>query len=478
MTIHEEDVNRFFVPRHIAIVGVPRSGDRFGGGTFMGKFIECGFPGRLYPINPKADMIHGIKAYPDLLSLPETPDLAIVAVAARLVPKVLEECAAIGLRHIHILSSGFKEVGSEEGRRLEASVAAIAREKNLLVIGPNCMGPYCPSSKLTAWGAIPGMSGPAGVISQSGGITQRLTEYLCSLGVGVEKAVSIGNAAVLDSPDYLEFMGEDERIRVIAMYLESVKDGRRLLDVARRVTRKKPIVVWKGGETEVGAKTVASHTGTLAGESRLWESLYRQAGITKVLSINEWVDAAMAFCMLPAPAGKRVFLIGGGGGNSVANGDACIREGLDVPALSSETMKRLRETVPEAGSIAGNPLDEWRVFEDPEYLKGILELGFSDPHIDMIVVDRMIPRKAFHMTGAKDATPGLVDFIRSCDNRKPVAFAADSEGGDPELAAKGAALRAQYCEAGFPAYASVERAARALMHLWKYHSGYLGSTSE
>jgi acyl-CoA synthetase (NDP forming) len=470
MNFQREDLNKFFNPRHIAIVGVPRTGSRFGGGTFMGKFIECGFPGTLYPINPKADMIQGIKAYPDLSSLPETPDLAIVAVAARFVPATLEECARIGLRHVHVLSSGFKEIGSEEGRQLEARVASIARENDLLVIGPNCMGPYCPSSRLTAWGAIPGMSGPVGVISQSGGITQRLTEYLCSLGIGVDKAVSIGNAAVLDSPDYLEYLADDEKIRVIAMYLESVKDGRRFLEVAKRTVQEKPIVVWKGGETEVGAKTVASHTGTLAGESRLWDSFYRQAGITHVQSLNEWVDAVMAFCMLPVPAGKKVFLIGGGGGNSVANGDACIREGLDVPPLSDDTMARLRETVPEAGSIAGNPLDEWRVFEDSEYLLEILELGLSDPVVDMIVVDRMIPRKAFHMTGEEDAAPAVIDFVRRHESRKPVVFTADSEGGDLELAAKGAALRAQFCREGFPAYPSLERAARALTHLIRYYS--------
>ncbi len=154
----------------------------------------------------------------------------------------------------------------------------------------------------------------------------------------------------------------------------------------------------------------------------------------------------------------------------MANGDACVRQGLDVPALSTDTMQRLSETVPEAGSIAGNPLDEWRVFEDSAYLLEILELGFSDPQIDMIVVDRMIPRKAFHMTGEKDATPAVIDFIRRHASQKPVVFTADSEGGDPDLAAKGATLRSQFCKAGFPAYPSLERAAKALAHLVKYHS--------
>lgn len=463
-------MKQFFNPRHIAIVGVPRKTDRFGGGSFLEKFLECGFPGKLYPINPKADEAQGIKAYPDLSSLPEVPDLAIVAVAARLVPRILEDCARIGLRHIHILSSGFKEIRTEDGRGLEEQITAIAAENGLAVIGPNCMGPYCPSSRLTAWGAIPGLSGPVGIISQSGGITQRLTEYLCSFGIGTEKAVSIGNAAVLDSTDYLEYMAGDENIRVIAMYLESVKDGRKFLEIARKTGEKKPIILWKGGESKVGARTVASHTGTMAGEQRLWEAFFRQAGIVHVRSMNEWVDAIMTLSFLRAPEGKGVFLVGGGGGSSVGNSDICIREGLDVPALSETSMESLRQTVPIAGSIAGNPLDMWRTFEDPDYLKEILELGYEDPNVDMIIVDRLIPRKAFHMPDRDDPTPEIIEFVKKHQHIKPLVFTADSDGGDEELATKGAALRAQICKAGIPAYPSIRRAAWSLAQHYRYHS--------
>src|SRR4030067_1614937 len=178
----------------------------------------------LYSINPKATEISGLPAYPNLSSLPVVPDLAMVCVAASHVPAVLEECGRIGLRHIHILTSGFKEIGTKEGRELEEQIASIAKKKRLLIIGPNCMGPYCPASGLTAWGATPGASGPLGVISQSGSITQRLTEYAYSLGIGTDKAVSVGNEAVLNCLDFLEFMGQDEGIRVIALYIENMMD--------------------------------------------------------------------------------------------------------------------------------------------------------------------------------------------------------------------------------------------------------------
>ncbi len=472
MNSRVKDLEQFFNPRSIAVIGIRRKSGTFGGGTFLEKFLECGFRGKLYPINPEADEIQGLKAYPGLSALPETPDLAIVSVVARLVPKVLEDCARVGLRHVHILSSGFSETGTKEGSELEERVASISKRNGLLVIGPNCMGPYCPSAKLTAWGAIPGMSGPVGVISQSGGMTQRLTEYLCSLGVGVEKAVSMGNAVVLDGLDYLEFMGADERIHVVAMYLEGVKDGRSLLRLAREVSKVKPIIIWKGGESEVGARTVVSHTGSLAGERRLWEAFFRQTGAVDVHSLNEWVDAILALCWLPPPEGKGVFLIGGGGGSSVASSDACIRAGLDVPPLSTVTMERLRETVPVAGAIAGNPLDSWRTFNDPNYLREILELAYADPNVSMVIVDRLIPRQAFHGTGFEQAAPEIIEFVKARQGNKPTVFTVDYDGGDTELATKGTTLRAQLCRAGIPAYPSLSRAVRALAQHYRYHARF------
>ena len=473
MGLRKTDLAQFFSPRSIAIVGVPRQNYRLGGLSYLNKFIEYGFPGKLYPINPKATEISGLTVYPDLSSLPDLPDLAIVCVTARQVPTILEECARIGLRHIHILSSGFKEIGTKEGDTLEQRVTAISNKNGLLVIGPNCMGPYSPSGKMTPWGAIPGMSGPLGIISQSGGLTQRLTEYTSSLGIGVEKAVSMGNAAVLSTIDYLEFMAQDEKIRVIAMYLESVKEGTELFRLAKEVSQKKPIILWKGGETEVGASTAASHTGGMAGEMKIWEAFCRQTGVVHVRSMDEWVDAIMAFCFLTAPTGKGVFLIGGGGGNSVSNSDLCIREGLDVPPLSEPTVAWLRQRGPAAGSIFGNPLDMWRVFSDPVYLIELLDLAYKDPCVGMIVVDRIITRKAYHIPESLDPNPQLIDFLKKEGYQKPTVITVDSDGGDLDLAAKGTALRAEFCRAKIPAYPSLQRAAKALMHLHRYHSHFV-----
>jgi acyl-CoA synthetase (NDP forming) len=469
MQLTQNDLQKFFEPRQIAIVGVSTGAFKFGGTSFLMKLQSAGYAGKLYPINPKAKEIKGLKVYPDLLSLPEVPDLAIVCVAARFVPSVLEQCVAIGLENIHILTSGFRETGLEEGRRLEAQIFAFAMDKGLKIIGPNCMGPYCPSSHLTAWGAIPGLSGAVGVISQSGGLTQRFTEYTASLGIGVAKAVSFGNATVLDSPDFLEAMAVDDNISVIAMYLESVKDIRRLLRIAAKVTAKKPIILWKGGESEAGAATAASHTGAMAGERKLWNAFYRQTGVLRVRSMNEYVDTIMALSLLPAPAGKGVFIIGGGGGNSVAYSDIFSRAGLEVPSLSSASMAFLRQTVPLAGSIAGNPLDMWQTFVDAGYLAEVLKLGYRDPAVAMMIIDRLIPRPAFHVPELPDPNPKIIEFIASRQDAIPVVFNIDADGGDAKLAQTGATMRKQFCKAGIPAYPSAERAAKALYHLYSYH---------
>jgi acyl-CoA synthetase (NDP forming) len=469
MALNRTDFQKFFSPAQVAVIGVSTGDYKFGGTSFLMKLQEGGYPGKLYPINPRAKEIRGLKAYPDLSLLPEVPDLAIVCVAARFVPSILEECARVGLGHIHILTSGFKETGLAEGRLLEERIVAIAGDKGLKVIGPNCMGPYCPSAQLTAWGAIPGLSGSVGIISQSGGLTQRLTEYTASLGIGVDKAVSFGNAAVLDSTDFLEIMADDENIRVIAMYLESVKDARKLLQIAKAANQKKPVILWKGGESRAGAATAASHTGAMAGSQKLWQAFYRQTGVTRVRSMNECVDAIMAFSLLPAPDGNGVFLIGGGGGNSVAYSDTFNRQGFEVPPLSEVTMDFLRRSVPAAGSIAGNPLDMWRTFIDADYLAQVLELGYQDSAVSLIVVDRLIPRKAFHFPDLADPTPETIAFLKNRQKAKPTVFTVDSEGGDPELADTGAHLRAQYCRSGIPAYPSASRAARALRHICRYY---------
>jgi len=253
------------------------------------------------------------------------------------------------------------------------------------------------------------------------------------------------------------------------MYIEGIQDGEKFFHLSREISKRKPIVVWKGGESEAGARTATSHTGGMAGEGRIWEAAFRQTGVTHARSLEDMIDAVVALAFLPAPQGRSVFIIGGGGGNSVVYSDTCVREGLAVPAPAEATMEKLRQTVPAAGSIAGNPLDDWQALVVPSYFGTILEFAYRDPSTEMVLVDRLIPRKAFHMPEVANLTTDTIAQVREKGNRKPTVFTVDAGGGDPELAAQGAALQAALGKGGLPAYPSVQRAARALMHLYRYH---------
>jgi len=319
------------------------------------------------------------------------------------------------------------------------------------------------------WGQIPAGPGSFAFLSQSGTLTQRMSEQAHFTGMGISKAVSFGNAAALDSPDYLEYLDEDEDTRVIGFYLESVQDGRRFLELARRISPRKPLVLWKGGETPSGAGAVASHTGTLSGEERIWESGLKQAGVTRVRSLEEVAGAAMAFLKLPSPRGRRLFLLGGGGGNSVYYADICMRLGLQIPPLTGETREKVIALVPVVGSIARNPVDAWRAFYDPHFLGKILDPVFEDPDLDMIILDRLVPRMTYASPDDKDSIPAVIEYLRKNQSRKPLAVVVDGSGEDPFLASQAARTRQRFCQAGIAAYPSLPVAAQALAHLVNYY---------
>lgn len=227
-------------------------------------------------------------------------------------------------------------------------------------------------------------------------------------------------------------------------------------------------MLWKAGETPSGAGAVASHTGTLSGEDRIWENGLRQVGITRVRSLEEIAGTAMAFLNLPPPRGRRLFILGGGGGNSVYYADICIRSGLQVPPLKGETRDRITALLPAVGSFARNPVDAWRSFCDPDFMKQILEVVFEDPDLNMIILDRLIPRMTYAIPEEKDTTQAAIVYLQKNRSRKPLVAVIDGSGEDPYLAGEAARLRQRYCQAGIPAYPSLPLAARALAHLGAY----------
>jgi len=229
------------------------------------------------------------------------------------------------------------------------------------------------------------------------------------------------------------------------------------------------LVLIKGGETDAGARTAASHTGAMAGSSTVWEAVIRQANMIQVRTMDGWMDALMSFARICRPVEQGVFIIGGGGGSSVIYGDTCIREGLHVPRLSGPSMSRLRQITPAAGSIAGNPLDHWLVFSDPAHLAQLVDMAEQDPAVSIILVDRLIARNAFHMQDAPDPTPETIALLKKRKGVKPIVFVVDSEGGDGALAARGAAMREALGKAGYAVFPGITRAARALKRVCAYY---------
>ena len=470
--LHEFDT--MFYPGSVAVVGASANPASWGGTNFLSRLQKLGFSGELYPVNPKDTEILGLKAYPSVRSIPHPPDLTIIAVPASAVPQVLRDCIDTGVKNVHIFSSGFAETGLEEGRKLDEEVTEIIQQGGLRVVGPNCMGVYVPKSKLAYWGAEPIGSGPVAFLSQSGGHAEMLSEYAQDLGVYFSKIISFGNARGLQTVDFLEYLAQDPETSIITMYLEGIRDGNRFARLIRSINRTKPVIIWKGGLTESGTRAVASHTGSLAGEERVWDAFFAQTGAVRADSLQEIIDVVMAFLYLQPPRGRHALLIGGGGGNSVAMADICNREGLEVPHLAEETRQKLNAFISLAGNSARNPVDAWMLQSDVKLFQRALELSVADPVIDLVILDQ------YTWSADDDAGPEnsqeaakvgdfIIDFAKNNRFGKPVVLALNGRFNDPDSATSTARLWRKFALAGIPTYVSQQSASRALSRFVGYH---------
>ena len=359
-----------FPPDSIAIVGISRKGRSkvpgYDGMSLFKGLRDYGYGGRLYPVNPKADEILGEKAYASVVDIPERLDLAIVTVPAPAVPRVIEDCAAAGVRYVHVCSSGFGETGLPEGLRLEAELREKAVKGGVRIIGPNCMGFIVPSKRITTFpdiGVLP--EGGVGMISQSGGHARLFIMNAPAMGLGLSTAISYGNGLMLDAADFIDYLAEDEATKVICVYLEGIRNGRSLAEAIRRIVPKKPVVLWKGGLTDAGSRAAASHTGSMAGSETIWRAFYRQTGAVRVDTLEEMAETAMAFQMLRPLPGARTAVMTMGGGSTVQSGDLCGRENLAVPRFSPETQKEIATFVSSVNQGLSNPMDVPGVLRDP-----------------------------------------------------------------------------------------------------------------
>ncbi|MEM3564691.1 MAG: CoA-binding protein [Candidatus Jordarchaeaceae archaeon] len=459
--------------RNLDVVFYPRSVALMGASKDVGFYIDPISSSRLrekfFLVNPRASEVLGLKCYPSILDVPEPVDYAIFAVPARVVPEALEECGSKGVRVVHIYSSGFSETGLEEGRLLEEEVLKIARKYGIRIIGPNCMGVYCPESGLFFSHDLPSESGPVAFISQSGGQAVNFVFEGLWRGFRFSKVVSYGNALDVDFVELVNYLAEDPKTSIIGAYVEGLRKTEGLLETLKEASEKKPLVILKGGQTEDGARAAASHTGVLAGSAKVWDGFLKQVKAVRVETFEDMADFIVGFLYALPPKGRGVSIVTTSGGSAVVHSDLCVREGLKVPRFSEETQAELRKMVPIAGSSIRNPLDAWMAFQSG-ILPEALNIVSRDTNIHSLIVE--VQPAGFKVYTARD--PNAVDKFttilgETCkkimvEQGKPTMIAV-TKSIYPEFEAK---IRSKFQSMNLPVYQSIYEAAKALSKLYQY----------
>jgi len=382
------DLEQIFHPRSVSIIGASSREGSFGR-MFLEGLIRIGFR-EIYPVHPRETELLGLKAYQSIKDIPHDVDIAILMTPPDSTLQVVQDCAEKGMKGIIVFTAGFGEKGAE-GKKIEQEICRVARSKSIRVIGPNSIGIYCPTSKLVTFPQglmhdITTDGGPVGSFSHSGSFVDYLTHILTKKGIRFSKVVSCGNECDLNAVDFLEYFGQDKETKIIISYLEGIKNGRRFFQLAREITKEKPIIVWKGGATELGAKAAISHTGSLAGAKHVWEAMFEQAGIISVRSFEEIVDCLLCLYHLPLPKGKRIAVVAGMGGTNVGTTDNCIELGLEMARLSGATLERLAQVLPPVGTSVGNPVDIGvAILVAPNLYGETLKILNEDENVDMLL---------------------------------------------------------------------------------------------
>jgi acetyl coenzyme A synthetase (ADP forming)-like protein len=379
-----------FAPRSVAVVGASRARDSIGW-AIVRNLVDGQFAGTIFPVNPKATSIHSLKCYPTLAAIPDPVDLVMVVVPRGLVESIVDQGLAIGARGFVVITAGFGET-SAEGRRIEERLREKVRAGGGRMIGPNCMGVINADPEVSldatfsptraSWGTV-------GFVSQSGALGVAILNVAESLGVGLTQFASMGNKADVSGNDLVEYWEHDERTGVVAMYLESFGNPRKFTEIAKRVGRKKPILVVKSGRTAEGARAASSHTGALAGADLTISAFLDQCGVVRADTIEELFDTARAFDRSPLPAGRRVAIVTNAGGPGIMATDACVSFGLTMAELSPPTAAALRDFLPVTATIA-NPVDMIASAGVESYRRALAAV-LDDPQVDAVLAINVTP---------------------------------------------------------------------------------------
>jgi acyl-CoA synthetase (NDP forming) len=460
-----QNLDRLLKPATLAVIGASADVSKIGG-RFINSFLSTGFTGKLYPIHLKAKEIMGLKAYPSVLEVPDEIDLALLTIPAGAVEGAIEQCARKGVKFAVIHGTGFSEIGAQ-GRDLENRVLQIAAKGGVRLVGPNCMGLFGPHVKMNTIVSrydLPLDPGPVGFFGQSGWVCENTVLWGSQRGLRFSGAISAGNQADLTILDYLDYFGRDPETLVIGAYQEGIKDGQKLFEKARSVTRRKPVVIWKSGRSEAGARAVASHTASMAGSSRVTDAALKQAGIVKAGSIEELHDFMIAFCAPYLPQGKRVGILVESGGGGAAAADACEPLGLEVPTIPEEVQREFtdftRGKIPPAVGTS-NPVDiAWAPAQGTrEFWLGCMKI--LEKTVDVLMVIQ------YHDMKDEEFIKGVVALMHR--TQKPIVLLP----GHPTTQADG---MAECVRQGIPVYPTPERAVKAILAMTEY-AGYVKGLS-
>lgn len=475
------DFERIFHPRRMAIVGVSSEG---GYGFANGMLLACramGFAGEILPVNPKGGTFAGQTIFHSLEEIPGDIDFAVIAVPAPAVPEALDACRRKGAAGAEVLTAGFGETGTPEGRVLEQQIREVAA-RGIRVVGPNCFGIYCPASGLTL---LPGAglsreTGPVGFLSQSGGMSIDLAHLGGWMGLRFSKVISFGNGADLREAELLRYLADDPETGVIAMYVEGVADGSDFFQAIREAALRKPVVVLKGGLSEAGGRAVVGHTASMGGSRAIWSGVLRQANATRVESLEELAQACLAFSHLPARVFRGISAVGGGGALGAAAGDAAEACGITLPAFSPDLRDRIEAILPRPGSSAANPIDVANPFVPPAVLGQVLRLAAEDTRVGLQVLISLL----YHYKSQARAVGVAVADITPCTELAETVAAAAADTGKPvvmvlpdlmrgpedlDLAGMMAGAREEFTGRGVPVFGAIGEALRAIGHVSAYY---------
>jgi acyl-CoA synthetase (NDP forming) len=463
------DVEIAFRPRSVAVVGASANPDS-PGYDYVRCLLDFGFRGPVYPVNPRLTELLGLPAYPSLRHLPSPAEYVISCIPAGGVLELLDDCRGQGVRVVQFFTGRFAETGRREAALLEEELKSRAQAAGVRVLGPNCMGIHHPAHGLSFRPDLPRETGPVAFVSQSGNNAVEVICHGAARGLAFGKAVNYGNGLDLDEADFLDYLADDPETNVIGAYIEGVRDGRRFLEALRRAAARKPTVVHKGGRTAAGARAARSHTAALAGERQVWGAALRQAGALQVDTQDQLIDLLVAFSCLRPASGRRVGVVGGGGGRAVQSADACEDEGLAVVPLPDEMREALRQRAPLLWDWVGNPVDQSILAGGPLSGAQMLEMMGRSRHFDLLIAnvgeDWILGRP-----DAEERLRHVVGRLLDVAGRtgKPLAFvlgAADSPDEGRRRIVEEA--RARLIGVGVAVYASIERAAWALSRFVSY----------